>query len=123
MLQRASFRLARRRRATLLGLATLTTTFAVAGLISTRHATLQGSFFRHLIGDVMVLAWAAILVLACFAGAVKPRPVRAGAIGALLFGPLLMPRVFGPGGWTAWTITLLLAACAAALAPPRSLLR
>lgn len=123
MLLRANFRLARRRRATLLGLATLATVFAAAGLISTRHATLSGGFLRHAIGDLLVLAWAAILVLPSFAGAVKPRPVRAGAIGALVFGPLLMPLVFGPGGWTAWTIVFMLAACAAALVPPRSLLR
>ena len=123
MLDQARFRPARRRRAMLLGVATIATLFAVAGLISTRHATLQGGLVRRTFDDLLVLAWAGILVIPSFATAVKPRPVRAGAIGALLFGPLLMPLVFGPGGWTSWQIVFLLAAGAAALVPPRSLMR
>lgn len=123
MLQRANFRLARRRRMTLLGVVSLTTAFACAGLISARHATMTGSGAAFFIGDLLVLIWAGLLVIPSFAGAVKPRPVRAGALGALLFGPLLMPVVFGPGGWKSWQVAALLAASAAALLPPRSLLR
>jgi len=123
MLQRANFRLARRRRLTLLTVVFLATLSACIGLITTRHATMTGSAISFLAGDLLVLVWAGILVVPSFAGSVKPRPVRAGALGALLFGPLLMPVVFGPGGWKAWQVAALVAASIAALVPPRSLLR
>lgn len=123
MLQRANFRLARRRRMVLLGTATAATVFACGSLISARHATMSGGALSFFIGDVLLLAWAALLVVPSFAGAVKPRPVRAGALGALLFGPVLMPLVFGPGGWKAWQVAAMLAASVAAMVPPRSLLR
>lgn len=65
------------------------------------------------------LVWLVALVLVPFTASVKPRPVRAGAIAALLCGPVLMPVVFGRG-WGLVPSLVAFASGVAALLPNRN---
>ncbi len=104
------FRAERRRRALVLAGSLSVTFWALADLVAARHRSLSdvgASFLEHLGDYVQPVAWTLALVVTPLLVSVKPRPRRAGAILALLTGPVLTPLVFGAGGWHLWQIGLL----------------
>ncbi len=123
MLDRAEFRLMRRRRLTTLAPGILAAVAAAVAVIADRHTQRLGgaAFARHALDHALVLVWVGFLVVMPLAASVKPRPMRAGALAAVLSGPVLMPLVFGTG-WRWWQAMAIVVAAATALVPKRPLL-
>lgn len=119
MLSRARRRAARLRRVRLLGLFGLAAVAACARIVAARAGRIDGGAVRVLLDATLVAGWTLGLVALPFAAAVKPKPVRAGALVALVCGPVLMPVVFG-AGWGLVPAAAGVAACAVALAPART---
>lgn len=121
LLARAEFRLQRRRRLLLITPMLLASLWGAVNVIAWRADGLgSASFLRRGFDDVLVLSWIAALIFVPFASALKPKPVRAGAIVAFLAGPVLMPPIFGRG-WGALPSMIALGACIAAVLGPRAL--
>jgi hypothetical protein len=111
----------RRRRLTLLCLGASFALWGSLDVMASREAKLTGATHQAFDG-ALVFAWLSILVMLPFATALKPRPIRAGAIGALILGPVVSPMVFGHGWGLAPTAGFVMAS-AAALLPARSPIR
>lgn len=117
ILARAQFRMERRRRLTLIGATAVATLIALVRVVAARHDRLGAAAgAHHLLDHVLTIVWGGVLVVGTYAAAVKPKPVRAAALGALLSGPVAMPLVFG-ARWGAFEIVVATAAVVAALLP------
>jgi hypothetical protein len=124
MLAGLEFRAARRRRVALLLPAMAVAFWAIADLAAARHGRLltqDASFIRHVLDHLALAAWTLVLVLGGLATALKPRRIPAGALVAILAGPVLTPLIFrGGGGWHLWQIALFVLLVLPALAPRRA---
>lgn len=117
------FRAARRRRFVLLLPATAVAFWAIADLAAARHGRLvaqDAGAMRQWADHLALGLWTLALVVGGMATALKPRRVPAGALVAILAGPILTPIIFrGGGGWHPWQTVLFVLLALPGLAPRR----
>ncbi|MCA1829983.1 MAG: hypothetical protein ABR552_08720 [Actinomycetota bacterium] len=104
---RRGARSARKRRRTLLFPASLATAWATVDTLVGQHSRAATA-----LDGLELLAWTVVLVLIPLAVSIRPRrPIPAGAVVAVIAGPLLSPVLFG-AGWSLWQSALVILVCA-----------
>ncbi|HEX9774692.1 MAG TPA: hypothetical protein VGB83_03820 [Actinomycetota bacterium] len=117
--RRGRARSARRRRVRLLWPSLAMIFWSLADLLAARHERTLGAGVGpagQLVDHVQPIAWTVLLVAVPLVASLKPQPVKAGALLALLAGPVFGTAIFGTGGWRWWQATIVGAACLLILA-------